>query len=195
MSFCYCCGHQLELKIPEGDDQQRECCPSCDYIHYVNPRILVSCMVYSESKLLWIRRGLEPAKGLWAMPAGFVEKNESLQQAAIRELQEETGLELKPEDLKLCVLSSLTFINEVYVVFRCRHPELELTPPSEEIEALGFLEESEVNWQQLAYPETESYMRDFYREMDRDSFEVYLGEFSRRQQALKKVHNDSNNNR
>lgn len=192
MSFCYRCGNPLELRIPAGDDQQRECCNQCDYIHYVNPRILVSCIIHSDSKLLWIRRGLEPRKGFWAMPAGFMEHGESLQEATIRELKEETGLTIDPNTLELCVLSSLTFINEVYVVFRSYHREIELTPPSQEIQHIAWLGEEDVPWDQLAYPDTEHYMRNFYHEVVTEQFDTYLGEFSQQQQALKKMHEDPN---
>lgn len=74
-----------------------------------------------------------------------------------------------------------------FVVFRAYHPETLLNPPSEEIEAIGFLAEHEVPWQQLAYPATEPYMRAFYREVSIGQFDTYLGEFSRLQQELKKL--------
>ena len=188
MSFCYRCGNPLEMRIPAGDDQQRQCCTACDHVHYINPRILVSCMIYSGSKILWIRRGLEPCKGLWAMPAGFMEQGESLQQAAVRELKEETGLEIAPGDLQLSVLSSLTFIDEVYIVFRCRHEEVALTPPNDEIMDIAWLEESEVPWGDLAYQDTEPFMRNFYCEVTGGKFGTYLGEFTRLQQQLMKLY-------
>lgn len=187
MSFCYRCGNPLEMRIPAGDDQQRQCCTACDYIHYVNPRILVSCILYSGTKILWIRRGLEPCKGLWAMPAGFMEQGESLQQAAARELKEETGVRIDPGDLQLSVLSSLVFIDEVYIVFRCQYTEMSLTPPSDEILDIAWLEESEVPWSQLAYQDTEPFMRNFYREVTSGKFGIYLGKFSRLEQQLMKL--------
>ncbi len=187
MGFCYQCGQALSLAIPSGDDQQRECCSHCGYVHYVNPRILVSCMVHTDTELLWIRRGLEPRQGFWAMPAGFMEHGESLQEATVRELKEETGLALDPNTLSLYVLSSLTFIDEVYVVFRAHHEALALTPPSAEIEDIAFFNEQNAPWGQLAYPETEHYMRQFYREIKNRQFETYIGEFTRHKHALLSV--------
>jgi ADP-ribose pyrophosphatase YjhB (NUDIX family) len=178
MSFCYRCGLPLEKVIPAGDDLGRECCAACGFIHYENPRILVSCVIYCDSKILWIRRGLNPRKGFWARPAGFMEQGESLQEATVREVAEETGLQLDPSQLELSVLSSLVFINQVYVVFRASHEVVPLVPPRPEIEALSFLTEDEVPWQRLAYPATESYMRNFYCEVSSGRFETYLGEFS-----------------
>ncbi|MCB1704059.1 MAG: NUDIX hydrolase [Halioglobus sp.] len=190
MGFCYRCGSPLEPRVPAGDDQLRECCTACEYVHYVNPRILVSCLIHSDTKILWIRRGLEPRRGLWAMPAGFMEQGESLQQAAVRELREETGLEIHPGELQLSVLSSLTFVDEVYIVFRCHHAEVALTAPSAEILDVAWLEEPEVPWGQLAYPDTEPFMRNFYREVSVAKFGIYLGEFTRLQHQLMKVPTD-----
>jgi ADP-ribose pyrophosphatase YjhB (NUDIX family) len=190
MTFCYDCGQPLVERIPAGDDMPRDCCDACGYVHYNNPRVLVSCMVHTQSSILWIQRGLEPRKGFWAMPAGFMEQGESLQEATVREVEEETGLKLDPAKLELSVLSSLTFINEVYVVFRAYHKEMKLSPPSSEVETIGFLAEHEVPWEQLAYPATEPYMRAFYREARDGQYNTYLGEFSRLQQKLEKMHSD-----
>jgi ADP-ribose pyrophosphatase YjhB (NUDIX family) len=117
-----------------------------------------------------------------------MEQGESLQQAAVRELKEETGLNIPSASLQLAVLSSLTFINEVYIVYRCAHPEVALRPPSEEIQDIRFLAQDEAPWGELAYPHTEDYMRNFYREAAAGHFDIWLGEFSRKQQSLKKLH-------
>lgn len=69
-------------------------------------------------KLLWTRRGIDPGKGKWAFPAGFVECDESLQQAAARELMEETRIEVDPGRLIPMSISSVLPIDQVYVVFR-----------------------------------------------------------------------------
>jgi ADP-ribose pyrophosphatase YjhB (NUDIX family) len=185
--FCYHCGNALSLGIPPGDDLLREYCKRCDYVHYQNPRILVSCIVHDDSHILWIKRGLEPRRGYWAVPAGFMECGESLQQAACRELFEETGLDKRPDDLQLCVVSSLAYINEVYIVFRCYHPRCALQAPSDEILALDFLAINDAPWQQLAYPDTENYMRDFYAQMQQQQFTAYLGQYSQHYRELKKM--------
>ena len=69
--------------------RQREVCTSCRSIAYDNPQTLVACLVHTEGKLLVARRAIEPAKGRWFLPAGFVEGRETLEEAAVRELEEE----------------------------------------------------------------------------------------------------------
>jgi ADP-ribose pyrophosphatase YjhB (NUDIX family) len=187
MPFCHNCGGELVSGTPPGDDRERDHCLQCGYVHYVNPRILVSCIVHNDDKILWIKRGLEPQKNLWAMPAGFMEVGESLQQAAVRELDEETGLQIPAGQLELAVLSSLVFIDEVYVVFQVYHEEVSLVPIPPETLDVGFLAESEAPWGELAYPFIEDYMRECYSRLRQGDKTILLGEFSREKQQLVKV--------
>lgn len=122
-----------------------------------------------------------------------MERGESLQQAAARELFEETGLDIRPDALSLCVVSSLAYINEVYIVFRTFDPRTlaarnsSLTPPSDEIEDLAFFDEENAPWSTLAYPDTEQYMRSFYQQMRSQNFETYLGQYSQSLSELKRL--------
>ena len=68
--------------------------------------------------LLWAQRGLEPQRGKWGIPGGFLELGETLAEGAARELHEETGIVVPPEQLQLYMTGSITFINQVYVGFR-----------------------------------------------------------------------------
>jgi len=118
MMFCCYCGSALVMRIPDGDDCSRPWCHACQEAHYRNPTILVAVFLHCANKLLWTRRGIDPGKGKWAFPAGFVECNESLQQAAARELREETKISVAPEQLIPMSISSVLPIDQIYVVFR-----------------------------------------------------------------------------
>lgn len=65
------------------------------------PSLTVDCVVFNGNSVLLIRRGFEPFKGCYALPGGFVDIAESLEEACIRELKEETGIELECQSLKL----------------------------------------------------------------------------------------------
>ena len=86
-----------ELKEKEIDGRERFHCPACGWINFRNPLPVVQCLVSSKKKeVLLIKRGIEPFKGHWSLPGGFVELEETVQEAGKRELAEETGLDGEP---------------------------------------------------------------------------------------------------
>jgi len=98
----------------------------------VGPSLLVMAGVFAENKLLLVRRGIAPYVGMWAPPGGFVEKNESVEVAASREVAEETGLSVAPEQFLITGLISLTKLNQVHVLMNAiidRAPDLTPCPP------------------------------------------------------------------
>jgi ADP-ribose pyrophosphatase YjhB (NUDIX family) len=95
--FCSRCGGELAFGPIEGEERERLACPSCGFVCYVNPRLVVTTMPVAESgEVILIRRGIAPSLGQWAQPGGFLEIDETVRDAAIRETLEETGLEVEP---------------------------------------------------------------------------------------------------
>lgn len=96
------------FKLVEGDDGQsmRPHCPDCNKFYYYNPVPAACCFLTNpQGELLMVQRSVEPRKGLWTLPGGFVESGETTEQAALRELEEETGL--RGQGTKLLGVSSL----------------------------------------------------------------------------------------
>ena len=154
------------------------CCDACDFIHYANPRVLVSALLTYENRLLWMRRGTEPKKGCWAQPGGFMEQQERPEDAAARELFEETGVVFDPDELELFAIGSLPEISEVYIVFRGSLAELPQLFKSPEATELGFFSRLEAPWAQQAYPEVQDVLRLFYDEHERGQYGVYCGSYA-----------------
>jgi ADP-ribose pyrophosphatase YjhB (NUDIX family) len=95
--FCSRCGNRLTFGAVENEERDRLACPSCGFVSYVNPRLVVTTLPITESgEVMLIRRGIEPGLGMWAQPGGFLEIDETVHQAAIRETLEETGLQVEP---------------------------------------------------------------------------------------------------
>lgn len=186
MKFCSDCGAPVTMRIPDGDTLPRHVCTQCRRVHYDNPRILVSCLATLGNQALWMKRAQPPAAGLWSVPGGFMEQGETLQQAAARELFEETGIALDPATLKLYGIGSLVDINQVYVSFR---GELNSTAFSRSNESLdiALFDAGNLPWDQLAFPDIIPAVRNFYRELATGSFGIYLGEYGGGTQRLRQT--------
>ena len=92
-AFCPRCGKEMEEAEVGG--RTRHVCPGCGFILYRNPVPGVGVLVEMEGGIVLIQRGEEPFAGWWALPAGYIETDESVEQAAVRECREETGLEVE----------------------------------------------------------------------------------------------------
>jgi len=91
LKYCTKCGHQLEKKIVQGNE--RMFCENCNTTYYDNPIPSVAVVTRNnEGQLLLVKRKVEPKKGFWSLPGGFIDDGESAIQCALRELEEETGL-------------------------------------------------------------------------------------------------------
>jgi ADP-ribose pyrophosphatase YjhB (NUDIX family) len=97
LNHCSRCGAELRYGPIAGEDRERHGCPACGHISYVNPRLVVTTLpVTAAGELVLLRRGIEPGKGWWAQPGGFLEVDETVGEAAVRETLEETGLVVEP---------------------------------------------------------------------------------------------------
>jgi ADP-ribose pyrophosphatase YjhB (NUDIX family) len=172
--FCTQCGAALHPLWIEAEQWTRLVCSRCSAIHYQNPRVLVVAMITCGSRVLLCRRAHAPAFGLWNAPGGFMEENETLEQAAAREAFEESGVRVDPDALILHTIANLPSISEVYVTFRAtvERPQLACGPESLESR---FFAENEIPWHELAYPAMTGFLRMFFREMLSNQFGVHLG--------------------
>lgn len=125
---CFRCGTPLQLADRAEDTLTRLVCPSCQFVHYENPKVLVGGIVTSADRILLCQRALQPGQGLWAPPAGFLEHCESLEAGAVREIREETGVVIDPRRLVPYILSSLIDLQQVYVFFSSGYRGLRALP-------------------------------------------------------------------
>ena len=88
----YCPACATPLKIKDVFGTQRPACSSCGHVVYHDPKVAATCIVEREGRILMIRRALQPGIGLWSMPGGYVDRGEVVEEAAAREVLEETGL-------------------------------------------------------------------------------------------------------
>lgn len=92
MRYCPQCATPLEFRQIAG--RQRPQCPRCGYTYYEDPKVAVGVVAEKEGRILMVRRNHEPQMGCWSFPSGFVDAGEPVEEAAVREVREETGVEV-----------------------------------------------------------------------------------------------------
>ena len=148
IKHCRECGTAVEYRVPADDNRERAVCPACDTIHYVNPLNVVGTLPVFGDRILLCRRNIEPRRGYWTLPAGFMELDESTEQGAVRETVEEAGARIELQGL-FSVLNVVR-VGQVHLFYRARMLDEHLDPGPETIEARLFAE-SEIPWDELAF--------------------------------------------
>lgn len=97
--FCPHCGAPLARLRPPDDDRERSVCTACGFIFYMGLKVAAGTVPVLDGRLLLIRRGVPPGRGLWSFPCGYVEVTETTEQCAVRETREEAGIEVRLEGL------------------------------------------------------------------------------------------------
>jgi ADP-ribose pyrophosphatase YjhB (NUDIX family) len=115
--FCQACGGTLTRKFLSRDCYGPLLCERCGFLVNVGPSLLVLALVFSRGHLLLVKRGTMPYEGDWAPPGGFVESGESLESAAVREIEEEVGVRLRSEQMIPHAIVSLPKMNQVHIAF------------------------------------------------------------------------------
>ena len=148
MNFCSHCGQPVTQLVPEGDHRLRYVCTACGQVHYQNPKIVAGCVPEHDGRILLCRRAIEPRRGYWTIPAGFMENGETTQEAARRESVEEALAEVEIGSL-LAVVHVL-HADQVHVMFRARLPKPEFGAGAESLEVM-LCDEHTIPWQDIAF--------------------------------------------
>lgn len=144
-----------ERRIPEGDDKERLVCPECAYVAYENPKIVVGSVVVArgeggEERLLVCRRAIEPRRGFWTLPAGYLELSESPEDGARREAREEACASIALEGL--LAVYTIPRISQVQLFYRARlEPGSSVAAGPESLE-VRLARWDEIPWEELAFP-------------------------------------------
>ena len=167
MKFCSNCGATVSHKIPAGDALPRYVCDACNTIHYQNPRMIVGCVPVWEDKVLLCKRAIEPRRGLWTVPAGFMENGETLEEANARV---EIGV--------LYAVFNIPHVNQVYLLFLAKLLDLDFHAGEESLETRLFRED-EIPWDQLAFATVRNTLTHYFSDRARQHFGFHLGTIER----------------
>ena len=159
MKYCAECGKEVALRVPEGDHAPRHVCTACGAVHYRNPKVIVGCVPEWEDRILMCRRNIEPRRGFWTFPAGFLELHETSADGAAREALEESRAVVDIGELLTVI--NCPDVGQVYLIYRARMRSAEsgTTPESSEV---VLMREDEIPWDQIAFRTIYQSLKHFY---------------------------------
>ena len=157
----------MEFKIPEHDSLKRYCCADCHTIFYTNPNMVVGALCIRHGKILMAKRNINPRKGLWTLPAGFMENAETLEEGALRETFEETCS--KAEAIMPYTMFSLPHINQIHMFYLANLLDDDFGPTIESSEVELFAPD-DILWDEIAFPTVEKTLKYYIEDLEKDKF-------------------------
>jgi 8-oxo-dGTP diphosphatase len=156
--YCPLCGHTLQAKILNASETARLVCGRCKFVFYLDPKVVAGTIGTIDSKIILLKRGIKPSYGKWVFPGGYVDRGESVQEAAIRETKEEVNLDVEIDRL----LNVYSYPGEpiIIIVYTVNVVGGGLRSGDEAIEVKTFSIE-EIPWQELAFPSTRNALIDY----------------------------------
>ncbi len=174
--FCSQCGSETSRKIPKYDDHPRFVCQTCDHIHYQNPNLVVGTLPTWEDRLLLCRRAIEPGYGLWTLPGGFMENDETVEQGAMRETFEECHADV--ELIAPYTIYSIPHINQVHMMFRANMRNSQFSGGKESLEVKLF-HHSTIPWNEIAFRVVRTTIKHFVSDSEKGEYPLHIGTISR----------------
>ncbi|MDH5473221.1 MAG: NUDIX hydrolase [Gammaproteobacteria bacterium] len=181
MNYCSHCGSSLIYTIPDGDSLHRHVCQQCDTIHYQNPKIITGTIPEWDNKILLCKRAIEPRHGLWTLPAGFMENNETTIEGALRESREEANADLS--NLSLFCVFSIPHISQVYMIYRGDINNGHASPGAESLD-VNFFNENTIPWSEMAFPVITETLKLYYKDKRNGIFKTHTGDIVRHNNEL-----------
>lgn len=135
--------------VPAGDNRERLTCPECGFIQYDNPKVVVGAVARWDGRILLCRRNIQPRKGFWTLPAGYLELNETVEAGALREAWEEARARLALDGV--LAVFNIPRLSQVQIIYRARLLTADIAPGPESQEVRLFPWD-EVPWPELAFP-------------------------------------------
>jgi ADP-ribose pyrophosphatase YjhB (NUDIX family) len=162
--FCPVCGKSLQSSIIKVNEPSRLVCEGCDFVFYLDPKLVACSVVEVKDKIVLLKRAIEPEKGKWVVPGGYVDRGEEVEAATLRETKEECGIDIRIKNL-LGVYSYPGWL-EVVIVYVAEYLSGELVRGDESTE-MKLVRTSEIPWEKLAFRSTKNALRDYVNNIER----------------------------
>jgi 8-oxo-dGTP diphosphatase len=158
--FCPQCGGGLERRLLKAGEPKRLVCQSCSFIFYLDPKVVAGTLFTIDGRVVLLRRGVEPSLGKWVFPGGFVDRGESVTDAAIRETKEESCLDVRLDSI--VGVYSYAGSPNVIVVYAAEVIGGKLDAGDESTEAATF-DTRDIPWDDLGFHSTREALKDYIR--------------------------------
>jgi ADP-ribose pyrophosphatase YjhB (NUDIX family) len=170
--FCRACGAAVVQRVPDdGDTKLRAVCPQCNTVHYINPLMVVGTLpIFHDGRVLLCKRAIEPRKGFWTLPAGFMEMDETTAEGAVRETDEEAGarITLGP----LFSLINVARVGQVHLFYLATLESDAFAPGPESLEVALFAPDA-IPWNEIAFPTVRMTLERYLEDMARGQTEFH----------------------
>jgi len=147
VNFCSNCGKKLETRVI--NEEKRQACPNCSFVHWGNYSVSVGALVIKDEKVLLVRRKHDPGKRKWTNPGGYIEQNELIEQSVIREVLEETGVTTNVKSIVM-LGDYPGRVHNLYVGFLMEYEIGEPKPDNVEVDDAGFFSLKEMESMDIA---------------------------------------------
>ena len=175
LKHCRVCGTAVAYRLPDdGDTKERGVCPACGTVHYDNPLNVVGTVPVwgiDGAQVLLCKRNIEPRRGKWTLPAGFMEMGETTSEGAARETDEEAGAQI--ELLGLFSVMNVVRVGQLHLFYRARLLSAEFNPGHETIEARLFTE-SEIPWDEIAFRTVKETLERYFADRRTGSYGIHV---------------------
>jgi ADP-ribose pyrophosphatase YjhB (NUDIX family) len=156
--FCPVCGGTLHSRTLKADEPERLVCSKCDFVFYLDPKVVACSIVEMDGRIVLLKRAIDPQKGKWVLPGGYVDRGEEVKAAALRETEEECGLKIRAKEL--LGLYSYPGRIPVVAVYVAEPSGGELIVGDETAE-VGLYSPESIPWNELAFQSTIDALKDY----------------------------------
>jgi ADP-ribose pyrophosphatase YjhB (NUDIX family) len=159
--FCPACGGGLEERSMKEAEPPRLVCSQCDFVFYLDPKVVACSVIEIDGRIVLLKRAIDPQRGKWVLPGGYVDRGEEVTAAALRETEEECGLQTHIQ--RLLGVYSYQGRMPVVVVYVADYVSGDLRA-ADESDEVGLYGQEEIPWEKLAFQSTVDALRDYFRQ-------------------------------
>jgi 8-oxo-dGTP diphosphatase len=157
--FCPVCGGRLEERALKETEPPRLVCSQCEFVFYLDPKVVACSIVEMDSRIVLLKRAIDPQRGKWVLPGGYVDRGEEVMAASLRETEEECGLSTRIQ--RLLGVYSYPGRMTVVVVYVADYVSGDLKA-ADESEEVGLYGQDEIPWKTLAFQSTSDALQDYF---------------------------------